>query len=132
VSVDGKTLNALKDALTALESEPASPIQPGLIAPLSEIARPGNRVKLDLAASETLGAPLVSVWQTEALDLSSLTPRQREVAQLIAKGLPNKTIASRLGISLATVKDHVHAILARLGLPSRAALIAKSPASERD
>ena len=49
----------------------------------------------------------------------SLTPREREVLQLMAQGLPNKIIAFRLGISLHTVKFHVASILAKLGAASR-------------
>jgi DNA-binding NarL/FixJ family response regulator len=42
-----------------------------------------------------------------------------EVLGLLAEGLPNKTIAERLGISPHTVKFHVNAILGKLGVQSR-------------
>jgi two-component system, NarL family, nitrate/nitrite response regulator NarL len=45
---------------------------------------------------------------------SRLTPREREILQLIDAGLANKDIASRLHIELATVKNHVHHILEKL------------------
>jgi DNA-binding NarL/FixJ family response regulator len=48
-----------------------------------------------------------------------LTPREREVLQLMAQGLPNKIIAARLNISQHTVKFHVASILAKLGATSR-------------
>ena len=48
-----------------------------------------------------------------------LTPRQEEIAHACAAGLSNKEIAARLGLSPATVKDHVAAVLARLGLRNR-------------
>ena len=48
-----------------------------------------------------------------------LTARELEVLQLMARGLPNKTIAARLGISQHTVKFHVAAILSKLGASSR-------------
>src|SRR5260370_19153247 len=48
-----------------------------------------------------------------------LTAREREVLQLMARGLPNKQIASRLTISQHTVKFHVASILAKLGATSR-------------
>ena len=48
-----------------------------------------------------------------------LTAREREVLQLVALGLANKTIAARLGISEHTVKFHVAAILGKLGAGSR-------------
>jgi DNA-binding NarL/FixJ family response regulator len=49
-----------------------------------------------------------------------LSPREREVLDLIARGLPNKQIASRLGISTHTVKFHIGSILIKLGAASRA------------
>ena len=48
-----------------------------------------------------------------------LTGREQEVLALVALGLPNKTIARRLGISEHTVKFHVAAVLAKLGAASR-------------
>jgi NarL family two-component system response regulator YdfI len=49
-----------------------------------------------------------------------LTPRETEVLRMIADGLGNKEIASRLGISDHTVKFHISAILAKLGASNRA------------
>jgi len=48
-----------------------------------------------------------------------LTPREREIAALVSQGLSNKQIAGRLSIQQATVKNHVHNILAKLGLAHR-------------
>lgn len=60
----------------------------------------------------------VATPATEAAG-EELTTREREVLQLVAVGLGNKTIAQRLGISEHTVKFHVAAILAKLGASSR-------------
>jgi DNA-binding NarL/FixJ family response regulator len=49
----------------------------------------------------------------------ALTPRQREIATLMADGLSNKQIARRLSIEHATVKNHVHSILVKLGVSRR-------------
>jgi DNA-binding NarL/FixJ family response regulator len=54
-----------------------------------------------------------------AESVEELTTREGEVLQLVALGLPNKTIAARLSISEHTVKFHVAAILAKLGAGSR-------------
>jgi two-component system nitrate/nitrite response regulator NarL len=51
--------------------------------------------------------------------VEELTPRELEVLQLLAEGLPNKAIAHRLGISQHTVKFHVNAIMGKLGAQSR-------------
>lgn len=48
-----------------------------------------------------------------------LTTREREVLELVASGLPNKTIARELGISEHTAKFHVGSLLAKLGAASR-------------
>ncbi len=53
-----------------------------------------------------------------------LTARELEVLQLMAQGLPSKTIATRLHISEHTVKFHVGAILAKLGAASRTEAVA--------
>ena len=55
----------------------------------------------------------------EGGDYHRLTRRQREIAALIADGLSNKQIALRLSIERATVKNHVHNILSKLGLSHR-------------
>ena len=57
--------------------------------------------------------------QAEAPLMENFTPREIEVLRLLAEGLPNKAIASRLGISDHTVKFHVNAILGKLGAQSR-------------
>ncbi|GAA0507039.1 ATP-binding protein [Saccharopolyspora thermophila] len=49
-----------------------------------------------------------------------LTPREREVAQLVAQGLSNRQIAERLVISKRTSDSHIEHILAKLGATSRA------------
>jgi DNA-binding NarL/FixJ family response regulator len=51
--------------------------------------------------------------------LDQLTPREREVLQLIARGYLYKEVARRLGISVKTVEAHVGAVLRKLQLSSR-------------
>ena len=51
-----------------------------------------------------------------------LTDRELEVIRFVSNGLPNKDIASELGISEGTVKIHVHHIYAKLGLSNRVEL----------
>lgn len=53
-----------------------------------------------------------------------LSSREAEVLELVARGLSNREIASRLVISEKTVRNNVSAILLKLGAPTRAAAIA--------
>jgi DNA-binding CsgD family transcriptional regulator len=48
-----------------------------------------------------------------------LTAREREILRCVATGLQNKEIAQRLSISLATVRNHIHNILEKLGVHSK-------------
>jgi DNA-binding CsgD family transcriptional regulator len=51
--------------------------------------------------------------------LAPLTSREKDVLRRMAEGLPNKEIAQRLDISLATVRNHVHNLLEKLGVHSK-------------
>jgi DNA-binding NarL/FixJ family response regulator len=52
-------------------------------------------------------------------ELDRLTPRERDVLRLIARGYSYKDTASRLDISVKTVETHVSAVLRKLQLSSR-------------
>jgi DNA-binding NarL/FixJ family response regulator len=56
----------------------------------------------------------------------ALTPREREILSMLAEGLPNKVIASRLGISEHTVKTHLEAVFEKLGASTRAEAVARA------
>jgi DNA-binding CsgD family transcriptional regulator len=55
---------------------------------------------------------------------SILTPREQEIARMVAKGYPNKTIAAMLDISSWTVSTHLRRTFSKLGVGSRAAMVA--------
>ncbi len=57
--------------------------------------------------------------EPDAASLEELSPRERDVLRLIARGKENAEIAEELGISPRTAKNHVSNILAKLGLPGR-------------
>ncbi len=57
--------------------------------------------------------------------LHALTPRERDVLDLLSEGLPTRSIARRLEVQDKTVRNVVSAILAKLEVPDRAAAIAR-------
>lgn len=75
----------------------------------------------------SLAAAMLAIReQGTPLMVEELTPRELEVLQLLAEGLPNKIIALRLDISEHTVKFHVNAILGKLGAQSRTEAVVRA------
>lgn len=106
--------------------------------------QPRMRARLDVVrgvAEAALGAEAGRMWK-EGLHLSvddaialafgatrprtaaadGLSVREREVASLVADGLPNKEIAGRLHLSVRTVESHIRHMLTKLGLVNRTQL----------
>jgi len=63
--------------------------------------------------------PSVRSSLANRLPSSELSPRELQILELIVKGLSNKQIADRLGITEGTVKWHVNAILGRMNVSDR-------------
>ena len=110
-------------------------IRAGAAGYLLKNAEPQEVVRAVRAASagQTLLDPAVAARVVESIadrdqvaGAESLTPREREVLRLIARGRSNKLIARELGIAEKTVKTHVGHVLAKLGVTDRtqAAVIA--------
>lgn len=103
-------------ALRVFEHQPASP----------ELARATSRLT-------QLRARLHSATEGSAApSIVTLTPREREVAELIASGLSNAVIAEALVLSVRTVESHVNRLLRKTGLTRRQDikefLLAQTPA----
>jgi DNA-binding NarL/FixJ family response regulator len=77
---------------------------------------------------DDLNRPKERAATTRSAESSKLTNREREVMQLLAEGLSNKSIAARLNIAVHTVKTHVHNVLEKLALSSRLEIAAFSHA----
>ena len=96
-----------------------------LAAALEALGRSADAAREDAAAAarlDELGA------RTSAA--GALSPREREVLELVAEGLTNRQIAERLVLSEHTVHRHVANILRKLRVPSRAAAAARAMARD--
>lgn len=126
--LDAAALARLRQLVEAMHTRETAGLPMEALVRLSQEVRLPGGLTIDFDAAHTLGQPLVVLRVPESpappAHFSSLTPREAEIASLIAQGLRNKEIAARLFISLATVKDHVHRILEKTGLSSRAAVAA--------
>src|SRR2546430_6804516 len=90
---------------------------------------------MGLGVEDAVAYALGEAPGTSELDLSGvpqLTPREQQVAELIAEGLSNKEIAARLVISQRTVESHVEHILHKFGFTSRAQVAAWAGRLQRD
>jgi ATP/maltotriose-dependent transcriptional regulator MalT len=79
------------------------------------VAQPAGGVG---APTDLPAVTLERVWAA-GRKVVSMTKREREVVELIAKGFSNRGIAERLHIALHTVKSHMHNVLEKLSLHSR-------------
>ena len=59
------------------------------------------------------------------IEKTHLSPREQEIVRMVAEGHPNKVIADVLNISSWTVCTHLRRIFAKLGVCSRAAMVAR-------
>lgn len=107
---------AVVDLVDAIRREPE-------VLPLEAIASV-REAGVDVEIERIADTDIVCVSPRADSRLESLTPREREVAMLTAAGYSNAQLATALFISVPTVKDHMHSILRKTGLDSRAQLIA--------
>lgn len=124
MTLDPAVLLRLRDALAEVKRSQGRRIPREALARLGGALPPDLGLTIDFDAADVLGQPMIVLRPAAAVDrrFDDLTPREREVAGLVAAGLRNKDIAVALCISVATVKDHVHRILDKAGLDSRAAV----------
>ena len=112
-------------ALAVISDQAAQARAAGAQALLSRDASPEALAAAAVALSHGLqvtdpALSGVSAAATPAPGSASLfTPREQDVLKLLAEGLPNKGVASRLEVSEHTVKFHVNSIMGKLNAQSR-------------
>ena len=105
------TARERRDLRTALEGSPPEIV--GEFVSLADARRAGVSADGIVAATPLPPDP----GDTPAPE--TMTPREIQVLELVAEGLPNKVIAERLGISDQTVKFHIGSISGKLGASNR-------------
>jgi DNA-binding NarL/FixJ family response regulator len=78
-----------------------------------------------IAENMDVTAPKRTQGRLMARGVARLTPRQREILVLLAKGFYYKEIGAALGISHCTVRAHLHAVYQKLEVRSRARAVVK-------
>ncbi|MFC9243338.1 AAA family ATPase [Streptomyces sp. NPDC057136] len=99
--------------LTAPERTPEPQIHPAVLVPAADGATGTDRADADAVATEEQDPAAAAV------ESFGLTPRERDVHELVAAGHTNRKIAEELYISPKTASVHVSNILAKLGVSSR-------------
>jgi DNA-binding CsgD family transcriptional regulator/tetratricopeptide (TPR) repeat protein len=84
----------------------------------------GQAAPIDRLVSLELAAVTTPLGKASPKGPDNLTPREREVARLIGKGLTNRQIAESLVVSERTAEWHVGHILAKTGMTNRSQLVA--------
>jgi DNA-binding NarL/FixJ family response regulator len=90
-----------------------------LVRTIESVARGEVIVSPRMAASLMRRVATLASATASGLRAFELTTREREIVQLIEEGLSNKQLAARLGIEIATAKNHVHNILDKLQIDRR-------------
>jgi DNA-binding CsgD family transcriptional regulator len=130
---EGRAMTADEAVHYAMGTPPAGPAgdgaaaAPGWLPPRPGAANGNGQPAGTLAAggsSSGVAGPAAGPAGGAAAVPSTLTPREREIAALIARGLSNRAIADELVISQATVARHVANMLTKLGFSSRAQIAA--------
>ena len=128
----------LVDALDVFVANGDQPRTAHCVALLADMASArgldgqAERLEAGLRHPGTLPALARSVAAAAAAPESPLTPRQREVATLVAQGATNRQIARALGIADKTVEVHLAQIMHRLGVQNRAQVAAHAAHSGLD
>ena len=118
---DEKVFEALKAGASGYLLKNTGLLQ--LIAALKELYNGGSPMSANIARK------LVNLFQNEHVDevpASGLSKRENEILLLLSKGLLYKEIADQLGISVGTVRQHIHKIYEKLHVQNRTEALNKA------
>ena len=118
---DEKVFEALKAGASGYLLKNTGLLQ--LIAALKELYNGGSPMSANIARK------LVNLFQDEHVDevpASGLSKRENEILLLLSKGLLYKEIADQLGISVGTVRQHIHKIYEKLHVQNRTEALNKA------
>lgn len=103
------------------DDEEASVLPPGLTAAQLDAGLRAVAAGLRVSLPEAAAPGFAEAVPPRPL----LTPRELEILRALGEGMTNKAVARQLGISAHTVKFHLEAVFAKLGVASRAEAVAK-------
>ena len=110
---------SLPETVTGLFSRDEPPVALGVA--IHQVARGEQYISPSLAvAILQKRRSKSSLTDSQKSVIESLTDREREILELLAQGLSNKAIATRLYLSVRTVEGHLENVYSRLGVHSRA------------
>jgi two-component system CheB/CheR fusion protein len=136
----GKESNRLPTIMITGRSDVPMAVQAMKAGAMDFIEKPVSSGELlasiERALEQSRDATKLSAWRENAAKhIAGLTPRQREIMQLVLAGHPSKNIAADLGISQRTVENHRAAIMRKTGsksLPALARLALAAASNGRD
>ncbi len=124
VLADGSAVTVLNLPVLRLatgDDEEASVLPPGLTAAQLDAGLRAVAAGLRVSLPEAVAPGFAEAPPPRPL----LTPRELEILRALGEGMTNKAVARQLGISAHTVKFHLEAVFAKLGVASRAEAVAK-------
>jgi DNA-binding NarL/FixJ family response regulator len=114
---DGYIAEALDVEASGYLSKTTSPTK--LVGAIRTVAGGGTAMSAEVLDRLVLTAPDEHQTRTAGSRRSLLTQREREVVALIAQGLQQKQVATRMGISIKTVQTHLAHAMDKLGIHDR-------------
>lgn len=129
----------MRTSLMEVESTPTAEVSPiqgairSLLAVLERTGEAGAEIRETSAGPEQVlvdteldGMRYLIICRPRPVHSRvQLSPREQEIVRMVAQGHPNKIIADVLNISCWTVCTHLRRIFAKLGVSSRAAMVAQ-------